>query len=513
MYPIHRFDVNSVTLSRSPLDDYQRLYFGTLLSQPQGQQPNVDIESVSYKSNVAELFRQGKGNTLDCYEYSLPDVRSSIQQSRISLDGTTGARLNISSGILCGTVQTKSQDSMEDSLTKNQQFKLRKLGHSMQSRLINPNNCVLWTHDSGYVFLTGIWRLYQDVMRGLSSLPRIGRNQESSAQECREELEFITTKAFYDGHSLERRRRRHSSGGEVDQSNNKQGGPTAYSDLHWNGISRELKRQLVETYRDHLIRSGVPFGEASKVSLSDVMQRIRGGYIKIQGTWLPLEMAKLICTWFCFPIRYLLVPIFGADFPQLCENARNHESKQSDFEMAHVLQNLFEQPKSRSMSWAPGMPQVDPAAVNHSNEGYPERLPPISTIIDSITVDNYRYDRQEPTVQTLSNLASFYNTHGHRYSYPGVRTAQRHWRRPSWEEVRRPSVESTRNNSDGGGNNRSVGSSGWEHEFTYSPERTSPRITDAAVTEKFSGRRPSLNDWRRPDHRSTGQWRAQEGRS
>ncbi|CAR27617.1 ZYRO0D02728p [Zygosaccharomyces rouxii] len=423
MYPIHRFDVNSVTLSKSPLDDYQRLYFGTLLSYSQERQPNVDIKSVSYKSNVAELFRQGKGNTLDCYEYSLPDVRNGMQQN--------------------------------------------------------------------------------DVMRGLSSLPRIGENQRNAAEMCREELEFITTKAFYDGHSLERRRRRHSSGGELDQNTNKQGGPAAYSDLHWNGISRDLKRQLVETYRNHLIHSGVPFAEASKVSLSDVMQRIRGGYIKIQGTWLPLDMAKLICTWFCFPIRYLLVPIFGPDFPQLCENARNHGFKRNDFEMVHPLQNLFEQPKTRSMSWTPGMTQREPTVAGNSSERYPERLPPISTIIDSITVDNYGYDRREPTVQTLSNLASFYNTHGHRYSYPGVHATQRQWRRPSWEDVRRPSMEST----------RSSGSIGWEHEFTYAPEKTSPRITDGAITDRFNERRPIPNDWRRPDQRNSREWRAQEGGS
>ncbi|KAH9200531.1 hypothetical protein LQ764DRAFT_219534 [Zygosaccharomyces rouxii] len=470
MYPIHRFDVNSVTLSKSPLDDYQRLYFGTLLSYSQERQPNVDIKSVSYKSNVAELFRQ--------------DVRNGMQQNGMSLDSATGARLNISSGILSGVVQTESQDNMEDSLTKNQQFKLRKLGHSMQSRLINPNNCVLWTHDSGY-------RLYQDVMRGLSSLPRIGENQRNAAEMCREELEFITTKAFYDGHSLERRRRRHSSGGELDQNTNKQGGPAAYSDLHWNGISRDLKRQLVETYRNHLIHSGVPFAEASKVSLSDVMQRIRGGYIKIQGTWLPLDMAKLI------------LPIFGPDFPQLCENARNHGFKRNDFEMVHPLQNLFEQPKTRSMSWTPGMTQREPTVAGNSSERYPERLPPISTIIDSITVDNYGYDRREPTVQTLSNLASFYNTHGHRYSYPGVHATQRQWRRPSWEDVRRPSMEST----------RSSGSIGWEHEFTYAPEKTSPRITDGAITDRFNERRPIPNDWRRPDQRNSREWRAQEGGS
>lgn len=512
MYPIHRFDVNSVTLSSSPLDDYQRLYFGTLLSQPEDEQPNFDIESVSYKSNVAELFREGKGNTLECYEYSLPDVRNSTKENKLTLDSAANTRLNISSGMLCGTIQNKSQDDVEDSLTKNQQFKLRKLGHSMQSRLINPNNCVLWTHDSGYVFLTGIWRLYQDVMRGLSNIPRKNESEERNAEEvCREELEYITTRAFYDGHSLERRRRRHSSGGELDQNGRKINSSTAYIDLHWNGISNALKKELVETYRKHLVHTGVSFAEASKISLSDVMHRIRGGYIKIQGTWLPLPMAKLICSWFCFPIRYMLVPIFGEDFPQLCENSRSRGSEKNDMEIVQApQQSLFEQPKSRSVRWARGMPPVEPRAVRKSSERFPERLPPISSIIDSIAMENYRYDRPpEPTVQTLSSLASFYNTHGHRYSYPGVHAAQREWRRPSWEEVRRPSMESAKSSISSTGSGI-VGGTGWEPEFTYTPERL--RTTDTAMTSRFSERRPTIQDWRETQ-RGNRQWKLQEERS
>lgn len=489
MYAIHQFDVNSVTLTASPLDDYQRLYFGTLLSLPREKQPNVDIRSVSYKSNVAELFRQGKGNTLECYEYLLPDVRSGADPSAImtDLDGAAKERLKIRDGILSGVVQTNSQESMEDSLTKNQQFKLRKLGHSTQSRLINPNNCVLWTHDSGYVFLTGIWRLYQDVMRGLSSIPRVGEEENGggSGRMCQEELEFITAQAFYDGHSVERKRRRHSSSGELGPTNARRSSSlTSYSDLHWNGLSGDLKGQLVNCYRNHLIRNGVSYAEASKVSLSDVMHRIRGGYIKIQGTWLPLEMAKLICQWFCFPIRYLLVPIFGLDFPRLCEDARNNGFRKGGFEMTHGLQNVFEPSKGRSMSWTPGMPQKDSS----------ERLPPISSIMDSISDENYSYDRREPTVQTLSHLASFYNTHGHRYSYPGVRATQRHWRKPSWEDSRRSSVESRNSSSS---NNYNM-----EYEFRYTPEITSPRMAQGAMVDRLSEKRKGLSDWKLPEQRS-----------
>lgn len=452
MYRIHQFDLNGVQLSRSPLDDYQRLYFATLLSLPPEKQPNVDIRRVAYKSNVAEMFgpRANRSNVLECFEYQLPDVRSGWP--RFSLDAATSGRLKLQEGgVLRGEVQTESNDAMEDSLTKNQQFKLRKLGHSLHSRLINPNNCVLWTHDSGYVFLTGIWRLYQDVMRGLATMERVD-GSPLAAQVCREELEYITTQAFYDGHSPERKRRRHSSGGELGSAVTS----SAYSDLHWNGLSNELKRQLVDTYRAHLEKSGVPYSEAAKVSLTDVMQRIRGGYIKIQGTWLPLEMARVICTWFCFPIRYLLVPIFGPEFPAQCEATRNHTA-------------AVELPRGRASGAGAsfgGSGSVRSAGSTVARSvavgGRNERLPPISTIIDSL--DRYSYERREsqPTVQTLSHLASFYNTHGHKYSYPGVSTHQREWRRPSWEDSRRSSVESNRLGTNGRNGT-------WDYEFKYEP--------------------------------------------
>ncbi|AQZ09390.1 XBP1 (YIL101C) [Zygosaccharomyces parabailii] len=460
MYRIHQFDLNGVQLSSSPLDDYQRLYFATLLSLPPEQQPNVDIRKVAYKSNVAEMFgpRANRSNVLECFEYQLPDVRGGWP--RFSLDPETSSRLKLQEGgVLRGVVQAEANDAMEDSLTKNQQFKLRKLGHTLRSRLINPNNCVLWTHDSGYVFLTGIWRLYQDVMRGLATMERVD-GSTVAAGVCREELEYITTQAFYDGHSPERKRRRHSSGGELGPAVTS----TAYSDLHWNGLSSDLKRQLVDTYRVHLEKSGVPYSEAAKVSLSDVMQRIRGGYIKIQGTWLPLEMARIICTWFCFPIRFLLVPIFGPDFPAQCEAARGHA--------------LAAVPRGRSMSWDSGLGASN-GGSNYSRAaiaGRNERLPPISTIIDSL--DRYSQERREaqPTVQTLSHLASFYNTHGHKYSYPGVAAQQREWRRPSWEESRRGSVASRRNST--------IARNGsWEYEFKYEPVRDARSVDKRAALE------------------------------
>lgn len=48
------------------------------------------------------------------------------------------------------------------------------------------------------------------------------------------------------------------------------------------------------------------------------IKRIRGGFLKIQGTWLPYSLCKLLARRFCYHIRHELVPIFGADFVDLC---------------------------------------------------------------------------------------------------------------------------------------------------------------------------------------------------
>jgi len=54
-------------------------------------------------------------------------------------------------------------------------------------------------------------------------------------------------------------------------------------------------------------------------NINDLGKRIRGGFIKIQGTWQPMRIAKRMCYRFCYPIRYLLTPLFGPDFVPECE--------------------------------------------------------------------------------------------------------------------------------------------------------------------------------------------------
>ena len=101
-------------------------------------------------------------------------------------------------------LSTASRENATSSLTKNQQFKLTKMDHNLiNDKLINPNNCVIWSHDSGYVFMTGIWRLYQDVIKGLINLPRSDSVSTSQQQFfCKAEFEKILSFCFYNHSSF-----------------------------------------------------------------------------------------------------------------------------------------------------------------------------------------------------------------------------------------------------------------------------------------------------------------------
>ncbi|KAJ7082709.1 transcription regulator HTH, apses-type DNA-binding domain-containing protein [Mycena belliarum] len=52
----------------------------------------------------------------------------------------------------------------------------------------------------------------------------------------------------------------------------------------------------------------------SQPELASVIRRVRGGYLKIQGTWMPYEVALRLARRVAWPIRDDLVPLFGYAF-------------------------------------------------------------------------------------------------------------------------------------------------------------------------------------------------------
>ncbi|CAK5269957.1 unnamed protein product [Mycena citricolor] len=56
----------------------------------------------------------------------------------------------------------------------------------------------------------------------------------------------------------------------------------------------------------------------SQPELASVIRRVRGGYLKIQGTWMPYETALRLARRVAWNIREDLVPLFGPTFPGTC---------------------------------------------------------------------------------------------------------------------------------------------------------------------------------------------------
>ncbi|KAG5652754.1 hypothetical protein H0H81_003841 [Sphagnurus paluster] len=56
----------------------------------------------------------------------------------------------------------------------------------------------------------------------------------------------------------------------------------------------------------------------SQPDLAPVIRRVRGGYLKIQGTWMPYEVALRLSRRVAWTIRDDLIPLFGPTFPSTC---------------------------------------------------------------------------------------------------------------------------------------------------------------------------------------------------
>ncbi|SCV00939.1 LAME_0G12970g1_1 [Lachancea meyersii CBS 8951] len=378
MYPEHQLRIDRVRLSENPVDDYQRTWLesagsgGSGGGEEENTEPPLHVTRAQYRTCAVQSFHDVLSTAaassaisglttasaasaastattptragLDCSEYMFPDVLSSSSSSTSSTAHVTSTASP--SRDVPATATTASGDL--NSLTKNQQFRLRQIQYSDQrvSSAINPNNCVLWDHHTGYVFFTGIWRLYQDVMHALVSLDRPDTQGFDRKAHCQLELDYVLSKCLYeqpqpvdsDAHFSRRkptskRGYRHSStSASSSSSSSYAANPAAtsaaaqtpsvaassasssphYSDIHWHNLDTHFKESLCQLYRD-------TYHPTRDFEFQDLMKRIRGGYIKIQGTWLPFELTKAICVRFCFPIRYLLVPIFGPEFPHDCE--------------------------------------------------------------------------------------------------------------------------------------------------------------------------------------------------
>ena len=63
----------------------------------------------------------------------------------------------------------------------------------------------------------------------------------------------------------------------------------------------------------HSITGGSLTAQGTRHSVTTMMRADKG-----LGYWVPFEAAKAMAATFCYDIRYVLIPLFGPDFPQLC---------------------------------------------------------------------------------------------------------------------------------------------------------------------------------------------------
>lgn len=87
--------------------------------------------------------------------------------------------------------------------------------------------------------------------------------------------------------------------------------------VHLTGIWKASINDEINTHRN-LKADIVKLLESTPKQYHQHIKRIRGGFLKIQGTWLPFGLCKMLAKRFCYHIRFELIPIFGNSFPHEC---------------------------------------------------------------------------------------------------------------------------------------------------------------------------------------------------
>ncbi|KAK9454782.1 hypothetical protein V1511DRAFT_488466 [Dipodascopsis uninucleata] len=91
--------------------------------------------------------------------------------------------------------------------------------------------------------------------------------------------------------------------------------------------------------------------------LEPVIRRVRGGFLKIQGTWLPFPIARALAARTCYHIRFALVPIFGPDFPPLC--LKPDEPGFGQLQLAHHSSTSDKRKRRRRLPASSAVPKTE----------------------------------------------------------------------------------------------------------------------------------------------------------
>ncbi|KAG0173262.1 hypothetical protein DFQ28_011173 [Apophysomyces sp. BC1034] len=87
------------------------------------------------------------------------------------------------------------------------------------------------------------------------------------------------------------------------------------------------------------------------------VKRVRGGYLHIQGTWIPFDHARTLCKRTAWHIRQELVPIFGSEFPEECLHPDDGAFRNLALDLSHSSESSHSR-RPRQLSgqrgWCPG---------------------------------------------------------------------------------------------------------------------------------------------------------------
>lgn len=246
-----------------------------------------------------------------------------------------------------GSENDKNNENTVFTITKNQQYKLTNINYiaNIQNQMFNPNNALIWSKGIQYVYISGIWKLYQDIMFGLMKMDRCREaiSNELMKNTCKLELIKIFNylmpridiikhieKVINDGDKNDNNTIPDTidhNDKNIENDKNKKNN-NKYIEFYWNYLNEKIQNDLLTYYKKYLTElENVDPDLLNDLNDLNFIQRLRGGFIRIQGIWLPIEFARPLCILFAFPIRYFLVPIFGDNFPKDCENWFNNRDK------------------------------------------------------------------------------------------------------------------------------------------------------------------------------------------
>lgn len=140
----------------------------------------------------------------------------------------------------------------------------------------------------------------------------------------------------------------------------------------------------------------------SQPDLAPVIRRVRGGYLKIQGTWMPYEVALRLSRRVAWPIREDLVPLFGPTFPSTClspdqpgygQVVSTASGRRRSRRNNQTVAPAPPVPRDSQTSWA--IPAAGPSAHTSTSAHYPPGQP--ASLPSMVYRDPASYSHPQPT--------------------------------------------------------------------------------------------------------------------